>query len=74
MKYILLLLILASCAAKQPEVKTKPDAISIFDGSMSRVLGCIFAPQECENIKQEERLQQQREITRELEELDKEEK
>ena len=73
MKYILILLILASCTAKQPTAQTtKP--LSVFDGSISKVLGCIFAPQECEKIKEEDSKQHQEEITKELDELDTEEK
>jgi hypothetical protein len=74
MKYILLLLILASCTAKQPTVQSAPPSASIFDGSISRVLGCMFAPQECEKIKEEESIKQQKEITKELEKLDNETK
>ncbi len=73
MKYIFLLLILVSCTAKQPTAKTIP-SVSVFDGSISRVLGCMFAPQECEKIKEEESIKQQKEITQELEQLDKEAK
>ena len=73
MKYIFVLLILVSCTAKQPTAKTTP-SISVFDGSISRVLGCMFAPQECEKVEEEESIKQQKEITQELEQLDKEAK
>jgi len=72
MKYIFLLLIVASCTVKQPTTEQQPQSMSVFNGSISKVLGCIFAPQECEKIKQEEKIKQQKEITKELEELDKE--
>jgi len=74
MKYILILLILASCVAKETKLEKSTPSISVFDGSISKVLGCIFAPQECERIDKEESLKQQEQITKELDELDKESK
>ena len=40
--------------------------------SIADILGCMFAPQECQKIKEEEK--QQEEITEEFDKLDKETK
>ena len=74
MRYILMLFILASCAAKENKIEKSVPSASIFDGSISKVLGCIFAPHECKKIEKEESLKQQEQITKELDELDKESK
>ena len=80
MRYLILLLILASCAAKEPVVEKSQPSISIFNGAVSTMLGCIFAPQECKQLKQKQvdekphqtQEEYQQEITKELDELDKE--
>ena len=80
MRYIFLVLLLTSCTIKQPIPNEQPKSMSVFDGSISKVLGCIFAPQECKQLKEkqtEEKPHQtqeeyQQEITKELDELDKE--
>ena len=78
MRYIFLVLLLTSCTIKQPIPNEQPKSMSAFDGSISKVLGCIFAPQECEKIKKDENKphqtqeEYQQEITKELDELDKE--
>ena len=82
MRYLILLLILASCAAKEPVVEKSQPSVSIFNGAVSTMLGCIFAPQECEQLKQKQtdekphqtQKEYQQEITEELEELDKDTK
>ena len=78
MRYLILLLILASCATKDPVVEKSQPSISVFNGAISNMLGCIFVPQECEQIKQKQTQEKphqtqkeyQNQITKELEELD----
>ena len=46
---------------------------SVFDGSISNALGCIFAPDKCDQIKdmsEQEKKKQEEEITKEYEEMD----
>jgi len=82
MKYIFLLLIVASCATKEPVVNKSEPSVSVFNGAVSNMLGCIFAPQECKQLKQKQidekphqtQKEYEQEITKELEELDKEAK
>jgi hypothetical protein len=82
MRYLILLLILASCTAKEPVVDKSEPSVSVFNGAVSNMLGCIFAPQECEQLKQKQtdekphqtQKEYEQEITKELEELDKEAK
>lgn len=68
---ILLFAGLNGCANKTAKVKTADSESSISRmQSIADVLGCMFAPNECEKIKEEE--QQQEEITEGFEEVDKE--
>ena len=64
---ILVLISLSSCAGK-PQTKTKP---SVYDGSIGMMLGCIFAPNTCKDIKKKAN---QDELTKEWEEVDKAQK
>lgn len=61
---ILILISLTSCASK-PQTKTNP---SVYDGSIGMMLGCIFAPNTCKDVKKKAN---QQELTKEWEEVDK---
>tara|TARA_B100000989_G_scaffold120888_1_gene89164 strand:- start:5044 stop:5310 length:267 start_codon:yes stop_codon:yes gene_type:complete len=68
---ILLFAGLNGCANKTSEIRTADSGSSISKmQSIADVLGCMFAPNECKKIKEEE--QQQEEITEGFEEVDKE--
>ena len=79
-RYIILILFiillfagLNGCANKTAKVKTVDNEPSIGRmQSIADILGCMFAPQECQKIKEEEK--QQDEITEEFDKLDKETK
>ena len=62
---IILVILLAGCV-KKPIEKTKQP--SVYDGSLGLMLGCIFKPSDCEDIKKNA---EQEEITKEWEEVDK---
>jgi hypothetical protein len=64
---ILVLISLSGCAGK-PQTKTNP---SVYDGSIGTMLGCIFAPNTCKDIKKKAN---QDELTKEWEEVDKAQK
>jgi hypothetical protein len=64
---ILVLISLSGCAGK-PQTKTNP---SVYDGSIGMMLGCIFAPNTCKDIKKKAN---QDELTKEWEEVDKAQK
>ena len=64
---ILVLISLSGCASK-PQTKTNP---SVYDGSIGMMLGCIFAPNTCKDIKKKTN---QDELTKEWEEVDKAQK
>lgn len=72
---VILLLILigigvSGCASpKKTQDNSKP---SIYDGSIGVMLGCMFSPSDCQKYKKDtEQKQQQDEITKEFEEVDK---
>ncbi len=79
-RYIILILFiillfagLNGCANKTAKIKTADNEPSISRmQSIADILGCMFAPQECQKIKEEEK--QQEEITEEFDKLDKETK
>ena len=56
---------LSGCAGK---TKTQAKQPNVFDGSLSRMIGCIFAPQSCKDMEQEEMSEE--EMTKEFEKLD----
>ena len=47
---ILLVAGLSGCANKSKEKANMPN-ISVYDGSLSKILGCMFSPTACEDIK-----------------------
>ena len=50
---------------------TEPVNISVYNGTISKMLGCIFAPSECEKFKKQESQEDlQDEITEEMMEMD----
>ena len=55
---------LSGCAGK---TKTQTKQPNVFDGSLSRMIGCIFAPQSCKDMEQEEMSEE--EMTKEFTEL-----
>ena len=77
-RYIILILFiillfagLNGCANKTAKVETADNEPTIGKmQSIADILGCMFAPHECKKIKEEE--QQQEEITKGFEEVDKE--
>ena len=64
---------LSGCMAK-PKASTKTAEqpnISVYNGTLSQMLGCIFAPSECQKFKKEEPQEDlQDEITEDMMELD----
>ena len=56
---------LSGCAGK---TKTQTKQPNVFDGSLSRMIGCIFAPQSCKDMEKEEMSEE--EMTKEFEKLD----
>lgn len=59
------------CAKKQPEIKSEP-SVNVFNGTISKMLGCIFAPAECKDLQNSEKSNEdlQDEITEEMMEMD----
>tara|TARA_B000000609_G_scaffold90099_1_gene68344 strand:- start:8 stop:289 length:282 start_codon:yes stop_codon:yes gene_type:complete len=52
---------------------TEQANISVYNGTISKMLGCIFAPSECEKFKKQESQEDlQDEITEEMMEMDEE--
>ena len=50
---------------------TEQANISVYNGTISKMLGCIFAPSECEKFKKQESQEDlQDEITQEMMEMD----
>ena len=64
---------LSGCMAT-PKASTKTTEqpnISVYNGTLSKMLGCIFAPGECEKLKKQESQEDlQDEITQEMMEMD----
>ena len=64
---------LSGCMTK-PKANTKNTEqanISVYNGTISKMLGCIFAPSECEKFKKQESQEDlQDEITEEMMEMD----
>lgn len=72
---ILLLILIgigvSSCAAPSKSNKEASNS-GIYDGSIGVILGCMFSPNDCEKYKKDtKQKQQQDEITKEFEEIDK---
>ena len=57
---------LSGCAGNNKKAESKQP--NVFDGSLSRMIGCIFAPQSCKDMEQEEMSEE--EMTKEFEKLD----
>ena len=64
---IVVLMAITGCADKKKLVKPAPN---IYDGSISKILGCMFAPASCS----QEKNNQEKQITKEFDELDAESK
>ena len=64
---------LSGCMAT-PKASTKTAEqpnISVYNGTLSKILGCIFAPGECEKLKKQKSQEDlQDEITQEMMEMD----
>jgi len=64
---------ISSCAkpnSKEPNPTQQPN-ISVYNGTLSKILGCMFAPNECEKLKKQESQEDlQDEITEEMMEMD----
>ena len=80
-KIILILLLLlvflglSGCVntSKANTKNTEQANISVYNGTISKMLGCIFAPSECEKFKKQESQEDlQDEITEEMMEMDEE--
>ena len=57
--------------AKANTKNTEQANISVYNGTISKMLGCIFAPSECEKFKKQESQEDlQDEITEEMMEMD----
>ena len=64
---------LSGCAntTKANTKSTEQANISVYNGTISKMLGCIFSPSECEKFKKEEPQENlQDEITEEMMEMD----
>ena len=62
---------ITGCGATKKNVATESPNINVYDGTLSTVLGCIFAPQECKKFKKEQKDPElQDEITKEMMEMD----
>ena len=59
------------CAKKHTEIKSEP-SVNVFNGTISKMLGCIFAPAECKNLQNSTTNDKdlQDEITEEMMEMD----
>ena len=80
-KIILILLLLlvflglSGCVntSKANTKNTEQANISVYNGTISKMLGCIFAPSECKNLKKQKSKEDlQDEITEEMMEMDEE--
>ena len=64
---------ISGCMAK-PKVETNPTQqpnVNVYNGTLSTMLGCIFAPNECNKFKKEKQNEElQEEITQEMMEMD----
>ena len=49
----LLFILLIGCANKNIETNKKPSEPSVYDGSISLAIVCIFSPQDCDKAKEE---------------------
>ena len=71
---ILVLMSLQSCTTGKTEAKpSETPNINVYNGTLSTVLGCIFAPNECNKFKKEKQNEDlQDDITKEMMEMDEE--
>ena len=71
---ILVLMSLQSCTTGKTEAKSSETPnINVYNGTLSTVLGCIFAPNECKKFKKEKQNEDlQDDITKEMMEMDEE--
>lgn len=71
---ILVLMSLQSCTTGKTEAKSSETPnINVYNGTLSTVLGCIFAPNECNKFKKEKQNEDlQDDITKEMMEMDEE--
>ena len=64
---------ISGCMAK-PKAETNPTQqpnVNVYNGTLSTMLGCIFAPNECNKFKKEKQNEElQDEITKEMMEMD----
>jgi hypothetical protein len=73
---LILLLILvgigvSSCAKTNTERETNPTSnILIYDGTIGKILGCMFAPGECDKMKKDNKAHDSSDMTEEFEKLD----
>ena len=71
---ILLVAGLSGCANKSKEKANMPN-ISVYDGSLSKILGCMFSPTACEDMKKAQDNgktpeQENEEFTKEFDQID----
>lgn len=60
--FLILLGVLLNGCANKPQTKSTP---SVYDGSIGAVLGCVFAPNTCKDIKNKDD-QDQNQIIKEV--------
>ena len=66
---LIVLFSIIGCAGKKEAITKQQPNQDIYDGSIGRVLGCMFAPDSCPKIKNKH---QEEDITKEFEEMDSE--
>ena len=78
---ILVLMSLQSCSTGKTEAKpTETPNVNVYNGTLSEVLGCMFAPLECQKLKNKQSQKEphkdqseyQDDITKEMMEMDEE--
>ena len=68
---VLVMISLQGCANKTKVIKSEP-SVNVFNGTISKMLGCIFAPAECKDLQNSEESNEdlQDQITEEMMEMD----
>jgi|TARA_B100001094_G_scaffold120862_1_gene116590 hypothetical protein len=68
---VLVMISLQGCANKTKVIKSEP-SVNVFNGTISKMLGCIFAPAECKDLQnsKESNEELQDQITEEMMEMD----
>ena len=67
---MLFIMVMNSCAKKST---TPATPVSVYDGSISKAIGCVFAPSECakQQDQNQKKIEEEKAIQKEWEEIDK---